>query len=193
MRFDHKKIVQVIRPGSKVLDLGCGDGSLIQALKINNVKCVGIEIDENLIDIALNNKVSVIQQDLDEGLKNYKTNSFDYVIINETIQVVKNTLGVLEEALRVGRVVIVGFPNFARWKIRFSFAISGLLPKNPSLPYEWHNTPNVRIVTVKDFKKTCNENNINIVKEIHYIKQKEKSVRFFPNYFATNSIFVLKK
>lgn len=194
-RFDYRFIVSAIEKNSKVLDLGCGTGVLLQLLKEKkNIQTRGIEINQKKVQKCIEKGVSILHDDLDEGLKHYKDKSFDCVIFNQTIQVVKNSLLVLEEALRVGKKVIISFPNFGHWQIRFQYLFSGRMPKSKALPYEWYNTPNIRVLTIKDFRSLCKENNIRILKEVDYVDRngKSKAVNLCPNLFASNSIFVVE-
>ncbi|MEA2038135.1 MAG: methionine biosynthesis protein MetW [Nanoarchaeota archaeon] len=195
-RFDYTIIVDTIPIGSKVLDLGCGIGTLLKSLKEKRgVEGRGIEIKQEKVKKCVERGLSVLHGDLDEGLKHYKSKSFDYVIFNETIQVVHNSLLVLKEALRVGKKVIVSFPNFGHWQVRLSFALSGKMPKSRALPYEWYNTPNIRELTVKDFRVVCKKNNIHVIKEFSYVRKNGNGslVRVASNFFATNSLFVLEQ
>jgi methionine biosynthesis protein MetW len=195
-RFDYRFIVRTIEEKSKVLDLGCGTGELLQLLKDKkSINAVGIEIKQDRVQKCVQRGLSVLHGDLDEGLRYYKDKSFDYVIFNETIQVVKNSLLVLKEALRVGKKVIVSFPNFGHWQIRFSYFLSGRMPKSKSLPYEWYNTPNIRLLTIKDFRELCKKNKIRIIKESSYINRNAHSspVKAWSNLLASNSIFVIEE
>ncbi|MFC1691749.1 methionine biosynthesis protein MetW [Nanoarchaeota archaeon] len=195
-RFDYKKIIETIDPGSKVLDLGCGTGTLLRLLKEKKqIDGRGIELSQEKVKRCIEHGLSVLHGDLDEGLKHYRDKSFDYVIFNQTIQVVKNSLHVLKEALRVGKKVIVSFPNFGHWKIRKSFFFSGRMPKSKSLPYEWYNTPNIRLLTVYDFRDICKKNKIKVLAEYDYLKKNNKSrqIRIWPNLFASNSLFVVEE
>jgi methionine biosynthesis protein MetW len=195
-RFDYRFISKIIEKNSKVLDLGCGAGTLLKLLKEQkDVDARGIEIKQDKVQKCVEHGLSVLHGDLDEGLKYYNDKSFDYVIFNQTIQVVKNSLLVLKEALRVGKKVIVSFPNFGHWQIRFSYMLSGRMPKSKALPYEWYNTPNIRLLTVKDFRDVCRKSNIHILKELNYINKNNKSraVPLWPNLFASNSIFIVEQ
>ena len=159
-----------------------------------NIHGRGIEIKQERVQECVKHGLSVLHGDLDEGLKHYKNKSFDYVIFNETIQVVKNSLLVLKDALGVGKKVIVSFPNFGHWQIRLKFFFSGRMPKSKALPYEWYNTPNIRLLTVKDFRDICRKNNIGVVNEFDYNRKNGKSrlVSFWPNLLASNSLFVVE-
>ncbi len=195
-RFDYNFITNIIEKNSKVLDLGCGIGTLLKLLKDKkNVDGRGIEIKQYKVQKCVENGLSVLHGDLDEGLKHYKDKSFDYVIFNQTIQVVRNSLLVLKEALRVGKKVIVSFPNFGHWQIRYSFFLSGRMPKSKSLPYEWYNTPNIRLLTIRDFRDVCRKNSLYILKELNYINRngKSKAIHIWPNLLASNSIFIVEQ
>jgi len=194
-RYDYKFIADTVEKGSRILDLGCGTGTLMRLLREKkDVEARGIEISQDKVRRCIEHGVSVLHGDLDEGLKHYKDKSFDYVIFNQTIQVVKNSLLVLQDALRVGKKVIISFPNFGHWQIRFSYLISGRMPKSRALPYEWYNTPNIRLLTIVDFRDLCKKNNIKILTEIDYFEKNGKgsAIHFWPNLFASNSLFVLK-
>lgn len=195
-RLDYKLIVKLVKENSKVLDLGCGTGTLLRMLKESkHINARGIEINPEKVKKCVEHGLSVLHGDLDEGLKHYKAKSFDYVIFNQTIQVVKNSLDVLKEALHVGKKVIVSFPNFAHWLTRLSFILSGRMPKSKALPYEWYNTPNIRVLTLKDFRALCRENGVRVLKEYNYKKKNGKSrlVSLWPNIRATNSLFLVTK
>jgi methionine biosynthesis protein MetW len=189
---EHQIIAGLVRSGSSVLDLGCGDGVLLNILrKEKNIsKSQGIEIDEQAIYKCVARGLSVFHGDIDSGLSEYEDKSFDYVIINQTFQQVKKPDTVLGEALRVGREVIVGFPNFAYYKARYHLAIRGVAPVTRSLPYQWYDTPNIHFLSIADFIRYCSQRNIKIEKS-YYLGNKGK-IRLFPNLFALLGIFLIK-
>jgi methionine biosynthesis protein MetW len=192
IRLDHRVIYQIVEPGSKVLDLGCGDGELMYLLaKDKNSKVQGIEIDEEAIYKCVAKGLSVFHGDIDSGLKEYPDNSFDYVILNQAMQQAKKADFVIQEALRVGEKAIVGFPNFACLNARISLFFRGKTPITPSLPYRWYNTPNLHFLTISDFKAYCAERRTKILKT--YYLEDDKIARVWPNLFATNAIFVISK
>jgi len=191
-RIDHKIIYGIIEPGSRVLDLGCGEGDLLYLLaKGKEVKAQGVELDESAIYKCVEKGLSVFHDDIDSGLVDYPDKSFDYVILNQSMQEVKKADFVIEEALRVGNKVIIGFPNFAFWRARLRLFLKGKTPITYSLPYRWYNTPNLHFLSISDFKEFCAEKGISIVEE-HYLG-KESAVSFLPNLFALNAIFVITK
>ena len=191
-REDHKIISDIIEPGSKVLDLGCGDGELLFLLtEEKNVKGQGIELDDGQIYKCVEKGLSIFHGDIDSGLLGYPDKSFDYVILNQSMQQVKKADFVIQESLRVGRKLIVGFPNFAYFKARTSLFFKGKTPITKSLPYHWYDTPNLHFLTISDFKDYCREKNIRVL-SAHYLGHK-RIVRFWPNLFALNAIFVLER
>ena len=190
IHLDHQVIFSIIEPASRVLDLGCGEGELLYPLvRDKHVRAQGIELDDKSIQECVKKGLSVFHDDIESGLREYPDNSFDYVILNQSMQQVKKVDGVIQESLRIGVKVIVGFPNFAHIKSRFSLFCLGRSPVTKSLPYLWYDTPNVRFLSITDFKTFCAEKKIRIV-EAHYLGEKEV-VRFLPNLFALNAIFVL--
>ena len=173
-----------------MLDLGCGDGNLLTLL-INekNVRAQGIELSETAIRHCVAKGLSVFQQDIDTGLSEYATNSFDYVIINQTLQQVKKPDLALKEALRVGKKIIVGFPNFVHISARFQI-LKGRVPVTEALPYEWYDTPNLHFLGINDFKNYCKKRNI-LIDNSAFIGKKG-TVKLFPNLFAERALFLLK-
>jgi len=188
--LEYRAIVEWIRQGSSVLDLGCGDGELLALLvHEKDVRAQGIEIDEQAIYQCVARGLSVFHEDIDHGLSDYSDQSFDYVILNQSFQQVKNPDIVLQEALRVGRQVIVGFPNFAHYLARLQIFFKGKTPITPSLPHEWHNTPNLHFLSISDFIEYCQKRNITIEKSSFV--GKDRGVKIFPNLFALAGIFLI--
>lgn len=192
IRLDYRAILDVVRPNSAVLDLGCGDGTLLSLLvKERNVRGQGIEIDEKAIYQCVGNGLSVFHGDVDSGLSEYPDLCFDYVILNQSFQQVKNPDVVLGEALRVGKEVIVGVPNFANVSARWQLGVLGTAPVTASLPYQWYNTPNTHFFSISDFKYYCRERNIKIIKMVFI--SGNKIIHVLPNLFADLGIFLITK
>jgi len=192
MRLDHKYILEMIENNSRVLDLGCGDGQLLSLLmKGKNCKAAGIEIDEKEIYKCVEKGVSVSQGDIDSGLTDYADKRFDYVILNESLQEILNPEKVIEEALRVGKKAIVGIPNFCNISARVQIFFSGRVPVTEGLPYKWYNTPNLRFLSIKDFRHFCAERSITVERECAFGAKGE--VRVARNLFADIAIFLISK
>ena len=188
--LDHKAILEWIHEGASVLDLGCGDGELLALLvRERHVKAQGIEIDEQAIYQCVAKGLSVFHEDIDHGLSDYADQSFDYVILNQSFQQVKKPDIVLREALRVGREVIVGFPNFAHYQARLQIFFRGRTPVTPSLPYEWQDTPNLHFLSISDFIGYCHQRNIKI--ERAAFAGKKRRIRILPNLFGLTGIFLI--
>lgn len=189
-------IVNLIHPESKVLDLGCGKGELLETLiKKKNVIGHGIDINEENIIECIKKGVSVFQGDIDEGLLEYKEQSYDYVILSQTIQVVHKPLFVIKEMLRVGKKGIICFPNFAHWKIRWQLLFNGQMPKTKTLPFEWYDTPNIHHLTITDFKQACTKHSIKILEEIPLSRSKQRNAlpyRWWSNLLAEDALFVIQ-
>ncbi len=191
-RIDHETITNWITIGSTVLDLGCGDGSLLSALaKEKQVRAQGIELSDQAIYSCVAAGLSVFQQDIDTGLTEFADKSFDFVILYQTFQQVKKPDFVLTEALRVGKRVIVGFPNFCNIVDRFQIFFKGHVPVTSSLPYEWYDTPNLHFLSIADFTAYCRKRNIKIVSSSFAAKNKQ--IRLLPNLFGETGLFLLSK
>ena len=164
MRMDHQLAERWIAPHSQVLDLGCGNGELLAHLQQNlGVRGYGLEIDEEKINEAIGNGLSIIEQDLNDGLARFADNSFDTVVMARALQAVKSLDTLLLDMLRVGREAIITFPNFAHWQNRLHLGLKGMMPVSEALPYEWYDTPNIHLCTFKDFEKLCAQHNIDII------------------------------
>jgi len=192
IRLDHRIILDLVKPRSSVLDLGCGTGELLYILvKENNARAQGIEIDEQAIYKCVAKGLSVFHGDIDTGLAEYKDKSFDYVILNQSLQQIKHVDKVLQDALRVGRKVIVGFPNFAYYKGRLQIFFYGKTPLTGALPYQWYETPNLHFLSISDFIAYCYSKNIVIERKV-YIDDKRR-IALFPNLFAQVGIFLISR
>jgi methionine biosynthesis protein MetW len=192
IRPDHRIIIDIIEDSARVLDLGCGDGQLLSLLKTKkNCRVTGIEIDEQAIFKCLERGVTVSQGDIDSGLADYSDKRFDYVILNESLQEVLNPERVILEACRVGKNVIVGIPNFCNISARLQVFFKGRVPVTKWLPYKWYNTPNIRFLSLKDFRYFCAEKGITILKE--RALNQDQEISFRTNLFAFVGIFLLKK
>ncbi|CAG0973365.1 Bifunctional methionine biosynthesis protein MetXA/MetW [Methanosarcinales archaeon] len=192
INVDYRIIMKMVRPGSSVLDLGCHKGELLSILiRENNVKAHGIEIDEKAIYECVARGIGVSHQDIDNGLSEYGDQSFDYVIMNHSLQQVKKPDTVLKEALRVGKEVVIGFPNFAHYKARFQVFFKGKTPITQSLPYEWFDTPNLHFMSISDFRDYCRKNDVKIKSSAFLFGI--RTINIFPNFFARTRIFLISK
>ncbi len=194
--LNYTQITKLIEKNSRVLDLGSGDGYLFKKLMTEkNITGVGIEIDEDMVIKSFEKGLPVIQGNIDKGLKQFKDKSFDYAILNQTLQSTDKPDYVLKEMLRVSKKAIVAFPNFAYWRVRFYLFFKGKMPKSKALPYEWYNTPNIHLNTIEDFFEFCKNNNIQIIESIYLAKNNARKgiFKFFANLFSEEAIFVLSK
>lgn len=189
-RHDFEAIAAWIRPNAHVLDLGCGDGSLLRFLRERRgASGYGIEFDDAKLLASVRNGVNVIQIDLESGLSGFESNSFDYVILSQTLQAVHRTETLIKEMLRVGREGVVSFPNFGFWRHRVQIA-SGRMPVSRSLPYQWYNSPNVRLFTITDFERFCDEHGIRRC-ERAVIGERGQRVSLLPNVLGALAVYRL--
>lgn len=192
MRADLEIIQKWIKPGSRVLDLGCGEGNLLAYLRDHKQTIgLGLEIDNNNIDRCLDKGIDVIQQDLNKGLGNFVSQSFDTVLLTQTLQAVHFPDLLVEEMLRVGKNCIVTFPNFGNWKSRAYIAFKGRMPVSDFMPYQWYDTPNIHFCTVRDFDDFCRHKNIDVITRTVVDNRHRDSaiIRAFPNLLSEIAIY----
>lgn len=189
-RLDFAVIADWVEPKSRVLDLGCGDGSLLRHLAdARQITGYGIEIDDKHISRCVAKGVNVIQMDLDEGLTEFDDRSFDHVILSLTLQAMRFPDKVLQEMLRVGLSGIVTFPNFGHWRGRLDLTIRGRMPVTPALPHPWHSTPNIHLCTLKDFEMLCRTLSINILERRTLDASGRLAKPFLPNLFCEIALY----
>lgn len=191
----YRALENWVTPGSRVLDLGCGEGQLLDYLvRTRKVSALGVEIDQQKMVSCVANGISVIEQDIDKGLGNFENDSFDTVLLTQTLQAVRQPDFVLQEMLRVGKECIITFPNFGHWQARLSLVLKGRMPVSRFMPYEWYDTPNIHFCTVKDFEALCETLKMRIL-DRHFLSGAQldlsvsDSIRFAPNLRAVNAIY----
>jgi methionine biosynthesis protein MetW len=186
-RADFAAIAQWVAPAARVLDLGCGDGSLLRYLwQARQVPGYGVEIDDDSVIACVANDVNVLQVDLESGLSLFADGSFDWVILSESLQTIHRTEFLMREMLRVGREVIVSFPNFGHWSARLQVAL-GRMPVSEALPYEWYETPNVHHCTISDFQDLCRRLDVRIRERL--VLHQGRPVPFLPNLFGSLAVY----
>ena len=186
-RADFAAIANWIAPNSQVLDLGCGDGSFLEFLqKQKPVHTYGVEIDDAGVLACVQKDLNVIQQDLEGGLALFEDDSFDTVVLSQTLQTIHQTEKILREVVRVGKESIVSFPNFGHWSHRLAVGL-GRMPVSKSLPYQWYNTPNVRVLTVEDFEKLASSLGLKVIDQC--ILHDGQQVSLMPNFFGSLALF----
>ena len=192
MRLDQKLAERWIKPHSRVLDLGCGDGELLAHMQRKlHTTGYGIEIDESKISTAIGRGLSIIQQDLNQGLGRFADQSFDFVVMAQALQAVQAPDQLLLDMLRVGREVIITFPNFAHWKTRSYLGFRGKMPVSDALPYMWYNTPNIHLCTFHDFEALCKVHQIRIINRFAVNGDQQGSffMKHFPNVLGEVAIY----
>jgi len=188
-RYDYDVIAGWVQAEARVLDLGCGDGSLLQHLaNTRNVRGYGIERDPERVVACLKNRVNVLQIDLEQGLAGFENQQFDYVVMSLSLQAIHNTEGVLAEMLRVGREAVVSFPNFGYWRHRVSLN-EGHMPVSDILPHQWYNTPNVRFFTMADFEQLCGKRGIAVLERAAF--DEDRLIDVDPNNYASVALYRL--
>ena len=186
-RADFAAIAGWVRMGSSALDLGCGDGSLLKYLRESRrVTGYGVEIDDASVLACVKNGINVIQGDLERGLSGFEDHSFDYVILSQTLQAVRNSERIIREMLRVGREGIVTFPNFGYWKNRLQVA-GGHMPVSDNLPYEWFETPNIHLCTIADFERFCASRGVKILER--KVLTDDRPVAWWPNLLGALAVY----
>lgn len=190
-RPDFAAIAAWIPPGASVLDLGCGDGSLLRYLQdTSKVRGYGVEINDDNIVACIQNKVDVIQGDLESGLSGFESNAFDYVILSQTLQATRHTESLMKEMLRVGREGIVSFPNFGYWRNRMNI-LQGNMPISEVLPYQWYDTPNIHLCTLHDFETFCRDNHMHILDR--RVMTGDDEIKLLPNLLGSTAVYRFKR
>jgi methionine biosynthesis protein MetW len=191
-RSDYAIIGEIVEQGAKVLDLGCGEGELLEWLAENKgVDARGVEISGAKVQRAIARGVSVYQGDIDHGLADYPDQAFDYVILSQTLQETRHPLRVLREMLRVGRRAIVAFPNFGHWRVRLSMLTTGRAPKTRLFPYDWYDSPNIHFLTVDDFEQLARQEGLAI--ERRFFLTGHRTVDRLPNLRAEVAVFLVRR
>jgi methionine biosynthesis protein MetW len=191
-RSDYAIIGEIVESGSRVLDLGCGDGELLEWLAAKKgVDARGVELSGAKVQQAIARGVSVYQGDINEGLADYPDHAFDYVILSQTLQESQHPRALLAEMLRVGRRAIVAFPNFGHWRVRMSMMFSGRAPRAPLFPYEWYDSPNIHVLTVKDFEGLIQLEKL--VVERRYFLTGHRRAGPLPNLMAEVAVFLVRR
>jgi len=193
-RVDYQLVESLIEPDATVLDVGCGDGELLARLRHDKqIDGRGIEREQDLVLGCVCKRLSIIQYDIERGLGSYADRSFDYAILSQTVQTIRDPERVLRELLRVGRKVIVSFPNFGHWRSRVQLLCRGKAPVTRQLPFGWHDTPNIHCLSLKDFDEFCGHLDATIERRVPLVKTRPSPVRLWPNLLAEQAVYVIRK
>ena len=193
-RRDLEIISDLVQPGDRVLDLGCGDGKFLAHLrKERNAEVLGIEIDQESVIRCIANGIPVIQGDMDDGLDFAEDNSFDLIVLNHTLQEIRRPDLLLSNIVRAGRRAAVSVINFGHWNCRLQLCMKGRMPRNSQIPYQWYNTPNIHFSTIDDFCELCRSLDITIVRQTPIASRFPRLTKLMPNLFAVGAVFVLEK
>ena len=196
IRVDLQLIADMVKPDTRALDVGCGDGALLAYLvNFKRVDARGMELSQAGVNACVANGLSVIQGDADADLRAYPDNAFDYVILSQTLQATREPREVLLQMLRVGKRAIVSFPNFAHWHVRLRLVFGGRMPETASLPYKWYDTPNIHLCSIDDFRALCRDMGVRIERAI-VLNSKSRPIHMPPllaNVFGEQAVFMLKR
>ena len=196
IRVDLQLIADMVDPATRALDVGCGDGSLLAYLvNFKRVDARGMELSQTGVNACVANGLSVIQGDADTDLRDYPDAAFDYVILSQTLQATREPRAVLEQMLRVGKRAIVSVPNFAHWQVRLRLVFGGRMPQTPSLPYKWHDTPNIHLCSIDDFRSLCRDMGVRIERAI-VLNRRSRPIGLPPlvaNLLGEQAVFMLRR
>ena len=195
LRLDQQIISDWIPDDARVLDLGCGNGTLLNHLQQRGISGYGLEIDNSKFAECIAAGINVIQSDLDEGLSQFADQSFDFVILSQTLQAIKRPDFLLSEIVRVGKKGIIGFPNFGHWQCRIQLALGGHMPVSRTLPNAWFDTPNIHLCTVKDFEALCKSRGLSVLNHsiVNHEHKDSLGTRLLPNLFGQTAVYLVEQ